>query len=228
MLLRHLDGAADRATEDHLQACAYCRERADELARVEAKLRASLFRVACPPAQELGEFNLGGLSRSRKNAIRRHLETCPHCSKELLQLDEYLQLISPEAPPAVPSGLRVLVAQLLSGPLLPPALATAAARVRGEPGEPYVYQAGDARIVVDVQEDASRVPGKILLGLITGVPTRGWTVALGMADDPNSQTAVNEAGNFVMPIPPQGPYSLRVRGSGVEIQIEVPDPPLQK
>jgi hypothetical protein len=194
---------------------------------VEARLRVSLFRVACPQAHELGEYKLGGLSRGRRNAVRLHLETCPHCSKELLQLDEYLQLISPKTSPAVPSSLRVLVAQLLSGPLLPSALAPAAAGVRGEPGQPCVYEAGEARIVVDVQEDASRGPGRILLGLITGVPTREWTVALEMASEPKSQTAIDEAGNFLMPVPLQGPYSLRLRGPEVEIQLEVPDFPLR-
>ncbi|RME44392.1 MAG: hypothetical protein D6791_13280, partial [Chloroflexi bacterium] len=140
-LLTYVDGEADRRVAAHVAQCSHCRERAERLARLQHRLTARLYRITCPPPEELGEYHLGMLPREQMAAVARHLDECPYCTQEVAQLREYLSELAPalELRPIerARERVKVLVARLVDrglGPALPgqPAPAPAYAGIRGE------------------------------------------------------------------------------------------------
>ena len=227
-LLAHIEGEADLDVEAHLEQCAHCREKARRLARLHRRLTAQLYRITCPTPEELGEYHLGVLPLDRAVAVARHLAECPHCTREVAQLKEYLAQVAPTVEPGpmdrVREQVRVLVARLVSGRpagtlLKRPALAPAYSGVRGEDKEPYVYQAGDVQIAIEVQDDAKRPGRKVIFGLVTGMETGEAQVHLDDAGRRVTVVPVDELGNFVLLNLAPGTYDLTLSGPGVEIHI---------
>ena len=227
-LLAHIDGEADRQVEAHLERCAYCRERARRLARLQDRLTAQLYRITCPSPEELGEYHLGILPHDRAAGMARHLAECPHCAREVAQLRGYLARMAPTLELGPLEGVReqvqVLVARLVSGrpgdsPLKRPTLAPAYAGVRGEEEGPYIYQAGDVQIAIGVQDDAERPGRKVIFGLVTGMDTSEAQVNLREAGQSISVVPVDELGNFALPNLAPDTYDLTLSGPGVEIHV---------
>jgi hypothetical protein len=227
-LLTYIDGEADQQVVAHLERCPHCREKAHRLARFQHRLTAQLYRLTCPSSMELGEYNLGLLPRDQAAAVARHLAECPHCTREVAQLKDYLTEMAPtlELGPLewVKEQVKVLVARLVSGgpggrPLKRPALAPAYAGVRGEEEGPYVYQAGDVQIAIGVQDDAERPGRKVIFGLATGMATGEAQVHLREAGQRVAVVPVDELGNFVLPNLAPGTYDLILSGPGVEIHV---------
>ena len=217
-LLAYLDGEADPQVAAHLEHCAHCRERADRLARVQARLTAQLYRVACPSPQELGEYHLGVLPRDRAAAVSRHLAACPHCAREVEQLRGYLDILAPDVKPGPLDRIRVLVARLADLGSRTPTLAYAG--TRGEEKGLRIYQADGAQIAVEVQEDAGRHDRRVLLGLVTGTALRELTAHLWQAGQRVTTVPVDDLGNFVIPDLAPGQYELILSGPQVEIHIQ--------
>jgi hypothetical protein len=59
---------------------------------LERALTGKLYRKDCPPPEVLGEMRLGLLPEAHANAVRAHLDTCPHCPAEARGLDRLLRL----------------------------------------------------------------------------------------------------------------------------------------
>lgn len=229
-LLTYIDGEADQRVVAHVKRCAYCREKAHRLARLQDRLIAELYRLTCPSPEELGEYHLGILPRDQVAAVARHLAECPHCTREVAQLKDYLTEMAPtlELGPLewVKEQVKVLVARLVSGgpggrPLKRPALAPAYAGVRGEGEEPYLYQAGDVQIAIEVQDDTERPGRKVILGLIIGTEAGVVKAHLWQADQRVAAVPADELGNFVIPNLASGTYELIL--SGPEVEIHVPE-----
>ncbi|MGB7874749.1 MAG: hypothetical protein WBL25_10225, partial [Anaerolineales bacterium] len=108
-----LDGEADPETALHLQQCDYCRDRAKTLEREQKLLTSRLYRASCPSTDELGEFHLRMLPSDRMLVISQHLRECPHCTREIDQLKEYLSDLAPEG--NLLQKTKRLVAKLVSG-----------------------------------------------------------------------------------------------------------------
>jgi hypothetical protein len=70
-------------------------------AALERALTRKLYRKDCPPPESLGEMHLGLLPEAPSDAVRAHLDTCPHCQAEVRGLDRLLRLEDRERP-----GLR--------------------------------------------------------------------------------------------------------------------------
>src|SRR5688500_11337512 len=104
-LLAYVEGDADADTAAHIHRCAYCRERAPDLAQVNRQLAARVYRVACPSSVELSEYQLGLLTAEQMPAIQQHLQDCLHCTRELQQLGGFLADLAPALEPDLLQGI---------------------------------------------------------------------------------------------------------------------------
>jgi hypothetical protein len=228
-LLTYIDGEADQQVVAHLERCSHCRQKAHRLARLQDRLTARLYRFTCPSPVELGEYHVGVLPRDQAAGVARHLAECPHCTREVTQLKDYLAELAPALGPSplerIKERARVLVARLVNGGweaglLGQPALAPAYAGVRGEEREPYLYQADDIQVAIEIQEDAEQPDRRVLLGLVIGTEPSGVEAHLWQADQRVAVVPVDELGNFVIPDLAPGSYELILSGPEIEIHIQ--------
>jgi len=223
LLMAFLDGEADPETTLHLQQCDYCRDRAKTLEREQKRLTSQLYRASCPSTDELGEFHLRMLPASQTLVVGQHLRECPHCAHELSQLEEFLN--EPTTQPGLLKSVNVLIARLVrkpgmgqdSGGLLG---APTFAGLRGEEDEPFIYQAGDIRIVIEVQDDVEQMGFKTLLGLVTGLDTNEFTIQVSQENQVINISSVDEIGNFIIPRLSPGHYKLILSGPNMEIHVQ--------
>ena len=150
-LLAFLDHEANQDTVKHLEQCAYCLERANALARLHDHLTDNLFRVDCPPSLELGEYHLHMLAPAQMLVISQHVRECPHCTREVDQLKEFLGDLTPESEANLLQKAKVLIARLVgeqngSGRTGEPSFA-----LRGESEGPITFVVEDIVIVLDIQ-----------------------------------------------------------------------------
>jgi hypothetical protein len=228
-LLTYIDGEADQQVVAHLERCPHCREKAHRLTRLQDRLTTRLYRFTCPSPVELGEYHVGLLPRDQAAAVAQHLAECPHCTREVAQLKDYLAELAPALEPSplerIKERARVLVARLVNGGLEAgllgqPALAPAYAGVRGEEREPTLYQADEVQVAIEIQEDAEQPDRKILLGLVIGTEPSGVKAHLWQAEQHVAVVSVDELGNFVIPDLAPGSYELILSGPEIEIHIQ--------
>jgi anti-sigma factor RsiW len=227
-LLAYQDGEADAEVVSHLEQCPHCRGRALRLARFQDRLIAQLYRVTCPDSLELGEYHLGLLSHERTADVAQHLDDCPLCRDEVAQLTDYLAELAPDLEVSPLERVKVWVAQLVNvaremGRPGAPVLAPAYVSVRGEEEGPYIYEAGDVQIAIEVQDDAEQPGRKVLLGLMTGMEPGGWQAHLWQGDQRIAQAPVDELGNFDLSRLVPEVYDLILSGSETEIHIQEVD-----
>lgn len=219
-LFNHLDGEVNDEVARHIKQCPYCDNNAKRLARLQNGLKARLYRIDCPAPDELGEYHLRLLEHDRVEIVRDHLGKCLLCQRELAQLEEFMYDEMPVPEISTMERIRVLVAHLSQGGargIGQPAFAG----VRGETDGPsYVYEAGDAQVSIEVQDDPEQPDRKILLGLIIGIESGEMKVQLWQAGQLVSAVVVDDFGNFVIPQLGSGSYELVVSGAEVEIHVQ--------
>lgn len=228
-LLAYIDGEAGPEVQRHVEQCSHCQQRARQLAALQHRLTARLYRALCPTPHELGEHHLGILPPAQAEAVARHLADCPHCTREVDQLAEYLGKLAPSVETSllerVREGVRVLVARLVSGgPEIPsvgqPALAPVYAGIRGEEREPCLYQANGIQVVIGIQADTEQPGSKAILGLVTGLDPSEVKAHLWRANRLVTTVPVDELGNFVISGLAPGSYELFLSGPEIEIHIQ--------
>jgi hypothetical protein len=172
----------------------------------------------------LGEYHLGVLLRDQMTSVAQHLVECPHCSREIAQLRDYMAqpIPTPELNPL--ESIKVRVARLVSGGQrigLEGAsdLAPGFAGLRGEEQGLYLYQANDVQIAVEIQDDARQRGHKALLGLVTGMDTHELSAHLWQIKRRVATTLVDDLGNFVIPNLAPGNYMLILRGPEEEVHV---------
>jgi len=214
----YVDGEADDAVIAHIQQCPFCNERAREWTLLQNRLRKQSYRVNCPTPLNLGDYHLGYLPDPQELIIARHLQECVLCQREVAYLEEYLR----------ESGLlmsvKILVARLLGGKEAdqgqdfssPPVFAG----LRGEGEEPFIYQADNIRIVIEVQDDVEQMGLKTLLGLVTGLETNDFTIQVSQGDKVIATASVDEIGNFFISHLSPGHYKLILAGPNMEIHVQ--------
>lgn len=173
-LLAYLDGESDEKAISHILGCAYCRQKAEELGALQKHLITRLYRLDCPSSIELGEYHLHLLSASQMLVISQHVRECPHCTREIAQLESFLndQTFKPEG--NLLGQVKLLLARLVgSGDT---ALTPAAPALRGEGKGPLTFAADGIIIVLDVQPGATGTLN--ILGQIAADDQAGWTGAL--------------------------------------------------
>ncbi len=225
-LLTYIDDEADYHVAAHMRRCSHCREKAQRLARLQDRLTNQLYRLTCPSSTELGEYQLGVLLHGHAATVARHLSECPHCSREIVLLQNYLGELTSDLEIGPLERIRVLVTQLVFGgqetgwpraPILTPGYTS----LRGEEQGPYLYQADDVQIAVEVQDDAEQQGHKVLLGLIVGVDSHELKARLWQAKQRIAATApVDNLGNFIIPSLAPGSYDLIFSGPEVEVHIQ--------
>jgi hypothetical protein len=172
-LLAYLDGVADQGTLAHLKGCAYCSERAADLGQLQERLTSRLYRVNCPSSMELGEYHLRMLPAPRMLVVAQHLRECPHCAREVAELQGFVSDLEPTAEGGLLQKARVLVARLLSpgDPAFAPAMA-----LRGESKGPLTFAAEGIVIVLDIQPTTEGRTN--ILGQVAADSQDQWTGAL--------------------------------------------------
>ncbi len=213
-LLAYLDGEADPRIAAQIQQSETYLVRLQELKKMNDILRAKLYRVDCPDALELGEYQLGVLPRRRISAVEKHLSFCPLCAHELEQLVNFMK-------PGLVERAKVVLAELISGGASTgPLSLTPAFGQRGGRNGPLIYEADNVKIAIDIQGDAKHIGRQALIGLITGLHAEDYVVSLWRDGKELSNTNVDDLGNFTISNLEQGEYELFIKGPKVEIHIQ--------
>lgn len=220
ILLAYLDGEVESETAIQIEASSADLQRARELAGLQNILTVRLYRVDCPDSVELGEYHMGLLDRARSRVVQQHVRECPHCTRELEQISQFLAAEQPKPAESPLDRVRILVGRLISQldeATRPPGLAPALA-VRGGEKQVIVYEAGETQITLDLRE-GEETGQKSLLGLVTGLDALGFSVELLSNGKQIALGEVDELGNFELKGFPPSEYVLLIRGPDLEIHF---------
>ncbi|MEZ4615038.1 MAG: hypothetical protein R2867_05920 [Caldilineaceae bacterium] len=163
-LAMYLDDESDAAVAAHVAACPACHASAVDLAQRQGVLTNLLYRSNCPTPEELRDYQFGLLNRADGSNLALHLARCPHCTRELFVLQEFMADQTATAV-QLPAPLEFLVATLtnvastFASGLVP-------AGQRGAEPTVLLYQAGDLQIGLEVSVDRENGQRQ-LHGLIT-------------------------------------------------------------
>ena len=183
----------------------------------EKNLSSSLYRITCPPSNDLGEYHLQMLPPEQTESIRQHLTTCPHCPKELAQLQTFLADLAPDLDYTRQERVKIWIARLLPQPSgnLTPAFA-----LRGESDGPLMFEAGNYQLTLEIQDDPANPGLRSILGLVFGGSETLQKVELWQAGNSVQQTELDELGNFVFNGVQPGPYDLILSQLAAEIHVQ--------
>lgn len=222
-LLQYMDDATDEGVTAHLERCGHCREQLERLVEEHDLLTRLLYRAVCPSTEVLGEYHLDILSNEETRDVRLHLAECPHCTRELAQLQDYLHTLATDVEQSALDRVKVLIARLVGGGEAgsSPSMAgvPAFAGVRGEPQGSYLYEAGDVEVVIQVQDHPDRTERRNLLGLVMGLDAVDVEAHLWRDDERVATASVDDLDNFVLSDVASGTYELILAGGDVEVHI---------
>lgn len=222
-IVSYIDGEADDTVIAHIEQCSFCRQKADQWGVVQKNMRRRLYRHSCPSPMELGEYHLELLPPPQKMVVTQHLRECPVCRREVAQLEKFMQEPTPQ--PDIIQSVRVLVAKLISGKGVIQdqtglSLSPVSVDLRGDEDEPFIYQAGNVKIVIDVQDDVEQIGNKVLLGLVTGLESKEFIVQVSKEGETIATASVDEIGNFIISHLIPDNYQVILKGQEVEIHIQ--------
>ena len=216
-LLLYLDGKGDQEVVSHLERCTYCLERANALADLQNRLTSRLYRTTCPSSMELGEYHLRMLPDPERLMIRHHIGECPHCTRELAQLEEFFSSDLALMESSLLGQAKVLIARLV-GSLGEPGQTVAA--LRGEAKGPLTLQADGLVIVMDIQPvKESKVN---ILGQLAADDQDQWTgalVELHQGGKLESSSTVDDLGAFYSEGIIPGSKELRITSKDSSIRV---------
>ncbi|HVA89667.1 MAG TPA: hypothetical protein VNL71_07475 [Chloroflexota bacterium] len=220
-LLALASGEPDEALARHLRSCPACANSMAAYGTADRVLGARLFRVECPPAQELGELALDLLTPEKALGTRAHMAGCLHCQAEFTALhtslatDPLLDLVPR------PSPLRRLIAHLLP----PPGEVMAYALVRGEVSDSVrTYEAEEITVSLTQEHASGGARRWNLLGLVLGVgdaaePPTG-AARLSLRGQVVSEAPLDELGNLVFGDVAADLYDLEIALADLVVMIE--------
>jgi anti-sigma factor RsiW len=183
-------------------------------AALERALTQKLHRKDCPPPEVLGEMRLGMLPAAQADAIRAHLDACPHCQAEVQALDRLLRLEDRERP-----ALRRIL-----GRLVPPSMVAErpAFVLRGNGRlTDATYQAGEFTVMLAIQEDPHDPRFRSVLGVLTSgyqAHTSGTAILAG--ETGHVQAEIDEDGQFALTRVVPGRYVLDMEVGHALVQLE--------
>lgn len=218
-IVSFIEGEADDTVVAHIRECPFCSEKAHSWTLLQNNLKKRLYRVSCPTPMELGDYHLGLLPAPQALIVAQHVRECPFCWREVAELEDFLTQQTPQ--PGFLGSVKALVASLVSpGVEEDVASAPAFGGLRGDGEEPFIYQAGQIRIVIEVQDDVEQMGLKTLLGLVTGLETNDFRIQVSQGDNVIATTSVDEIGNFIISHLSPGHYQLILTGSNMEIRVQ--------
>ncbi|MEI7770329.1 MAG: hypothetical protein WCI67_10095 [Chloroflexales bacterium] len=215
-LIAFVDGDATARVREHLAQCPFCMGRAEDLADIAAGLRVRLYRLDCPPVEDLGDMRLGVIAGDQRAALESHTDHCPHCRRELAQLDSYLDSLAAELEPGIVDRVKVLIARLIRGG---PTLGMATVGVRGDGDEALLYEAGDTQLAIEILPSLDSPGLSDVFGLVSGGDMASMTIRLLRSGQLVAAADVDSVGNFVLADLDPGSYELTLRGLDVEVQV---------
>ena len=160
--------------------------------------------------------------------FKLHLTTCPHCTLELKQLDQFMaqpdMTAQPSALDVAARRVRIIIGQLAGGLSAlgqagQPFGSLQLAGVRGDLGDALTYEAGSSRVALECDVDGENPSRRALTGLVLGdaMPRQAhlWRSGVRLAS-----VSVDDLGNFeFLDIAPDS-YELILAGPDVEIHIQ--------
>lgn len=192
-IISYVEGEADKFIVAHIKECPYCAERTKRLSLLQNRLRARWYRSTCPSSMELGDYHLGLLPASQTLVVAQHVRECPHCRREIAELEEFLA--EPDVPPDILGTAKVLFARLIGAGTESGSAAFGA--LRGESKGPLVFEADGVVITLDVSPGPN---GQVsILGQVAADDQDQWTgarVELQQADTPPLTTSLDDLGAF--------------------------------
>lgn len=190
------------------------------MAHMDDSFKAALYRITCPDSATLGNFHLGLLSDEAAAPIVDHLAICPHCTQEIAQLEAFLAETAVSLQPTTAERIKVWIAkQLPTGGSARGGLGTPAFAMRGGDTGPLMYEAGDAQLTLEVQDDPEHPGRKSILGLVLGIETADVEVKLLRGEMVETAVTLDPGGNFTFTNLAVGSYQLIVSGPDIEIQV---------
>jgi hypothetical protein len=217
-LIAYIEGEADVQLAESIEQSEALSQRARQLAQEINWLKASLFRRTCPDADELGDFHLGLLPRTRVRAIEGHLPRCPYCVRELAQYRDFLG--DPPTQPGLAKRIVIAVARLLDSTLPSQQALAPAYALRGEGAKLTLYEADGWQISLDVQEDVERPGYQSIIGVVTGPDAHTFSVDLWQEGEHVDTAPVDKTGGFTLPALLPGVYELIIKGTSVIVHIQ--------
>jgi hypothetical protein len=187
---------------------------------IERNLSTSLYRVTCPPSNDLGEYHLQMLPKEQTEAIRQHLTACPHCPKELAQLQTYLADLAPDLDYTLQERVKIWIARLLPNPLEGSLVAAPAFALRGESDGPLMFEAGSYQLTLEIQDDPTNPGFRTILGLVIGGEDTLQKVELWQDGRSIQETKLDDLGNFVFTAVQSGAYDLILSQLAAEIHVQ--------
>jgi len=201
-----VDGEAGARIADHIERCAFCAEKVEAYRQTQGKLLAAYYRASCPSAETLGDFYLNSLASGQKLVVARHLQTCPHCAREL---GEYSASPDESALLDIVGRLKGTISQVVEAMLAPPPAQLLAAR--GHPAHRRLYSADGLKVLLGFHPSAGyrlTLAGVIIPAKEPPSPVAGVQVELLRQGESVGIDPANELGHFVFPDIPSGEYDL--------------------
>jgi hypothetical protein len=193
---------------------------------IESKLSAALYRVTCPDAAELGEYRLGMTPSARADVIDQHLRDCPHCNRELAQLDTFMVQVKDDVAFSTAERFKIWIARRVPnvsagrGSLAPAFSFRGVDDGEADPDRSMVFEAGDAQLMIEIQDDPGAGGRKTLIGLVIGIDLDDLEAHLWLDGQRVATAQVDDLGNFALPNLATGNYELIVTGPDVEIHVQ--------
>jgi hypothetical protein len=191
------------------------------MAHIDDSLKAALYRITCPDSATLGNFYLGLLPEDAATKISTHLTHCPHCTQEVEQLEAFLAETAVSLESSTVERIKIWIAKRLpSGGQTRNMLGTPVFAVRGENNGPLMYEAGDAQLSLEIQDDPEHPGRKSILGLVLGTERAALEARLIQGERMVTAVALDELGNFTFTGLEPGKYELTLSGQDIEIHVQ--------
>ncbi|WP_420632222.1 hypothetical protein [Candidatus Leptofilum sp.] len=192
------------------------------MAHIEDSFKAALYRITCPDSATLGNYFLGFLPDEAAVSIQDHLAICPLCTEEIAQLEAFLVETAVSPQPSTAERIKIWIAKRIpTGGQSRGGLGTPAFAIRGDDTGPLMYEAGDAQLSLEVQDDPEHPGRKAILGLVLGIETASVMVQLFFKEgEVGTAVSLDDLGNFTFTGLEAGKYELTLTGLDIEIQVQ--------
>ena len=203
------------------------------------ELKSTLYRLDCPSAMELGEFEMGFLEATgRGEEIAVHSAACPRCLADLTQIRQYMALplvnghlvrTTQEEKTPFLEKLRVIIVDLLAPPqdLYVHSRLQPAMRGAQEDMETNVFQVGSYIIALSAVKNLSAWQKQQIVGDISPVTDADekfhhWSAFLWREGKLLATTPVNRDSHFIFDDIQfaNKPHELILSGPKVEIHLQ--------
>jgi hypothetical protein len=182
---------------------------------LEIQLRHALYRVDCPDAHTLGEFELDLLDPVERIRVAGHAVDCEACAAELGVLRTYLATPTTVAEPLTGRARRIVAA--LFAPR--PELAYGGLRGVGDSAT-HVYTAGEVTVTLGPGLNAGSVLGLVVADDVPPETLLARAVRLVPRAGSSTAAQLDDLGNFEFDDVPTGVYDLELDLPGSLVVIE--------